>query len=203
MCKKDLCSLSNILCMLFQKRFTTFTIFIAISISLILVTVVVVTSTSLTYAQNQTKYKAKLVGDSVVPPVNTTAAGRAVIFIGNDWLWWKLNVTGISDPTIAHIHTGIKGVNGPVVSDLLKSASFENTSERMIITGNISASDLQGPMKGKNFTDVQSAIGNKTLGLNIDLHTSNYPNGELRGTIKIQNGTTTPIANKVNVTSSS
>jgi hypothetical protein len=181
---------------MFDRRDTTL---IFVSIIVITIILVVATNTSLIYAQNQTKYAAKLVGVSVVPPVNTSAAGRAIFYIGNDWLWWKLNVTGITDPIMAHIHMGKKGVNGPIVADLLRSANFENTTERMIITGNISASDLQGPMKGKNFTDIQSAIkAHKTVGLHIDLHTNNYPDGELRGPVKIQNGSaTTPVANKV------
>ena len=178
---------------MFYRRDTTL---IFVSIIVVVLTLVVTVNISLVYAQNQTKYGAKLVGESVVPPVNTTAAGRAVIFIGNDWLWWKLNVTGITDPIMAHIHMGKKGVNGPIIADLFRSAKFENTTERMIITGNISTPDLQGPMKGKMFTDLQSAIkAHKTLGVHIDLHTKNHPDGELRGPVKIQNGSaTTPVA---------
>jgi hypothetical protein len=164
-------------------------ILIVISITLISLVLVAAAHTFFVYAQNQTKYKAKLIGKSVVPPVNTSAAGRAVIFIGNDWLWWKLNVTGITDPTMAHIHMAKKGANGSIAVDLLKLANFENTTERMIITGNISATDLQGPLKGKAFADLQSAI--KALGVQIDLHTKNHPDGELRGTIKIQGGNAT------------
>jgi len=158
--------------------------FIVISITVISLIVVVATSTSVIYAQNQTKYKAKLGGDNVVPPVNTTASGRAVIFIGNDWLWWKLNLTGINEPTMAHIHAGENGVNGAVIADLLQSANIENSTERMVITGNISSADLQGPLSGKTIADLQSAIND--LGVNIDLHTKNHPEGELRGTIRIQ-----------------
>jgi CHRD domain len=180
---------------MFDRKYMTLIVISMIVISLI---VVVATSNSLIYAQNQTKYKAKLIGKSVVPPVNTSAAGLADVNIGNDWLWWKLNVTGITDPTMAHIHMGKKGVNGPIVVDLLKSSPrFENTTERMIITGNISAFSLQGPMKGKTFADIQSAIKAKTVGLHVDLHTKNHPDGELRGTVTIKKASaTTPIANK-------
>ena len=160
---------------------------IVISITAILLTVVIATSTTVIYAQNQTKYKAKLGGDNVVPPVNTTTSGRAVIFIGNDWLWWKLNVTGINEPTMAHLHAGENGVNGAVIADLwdlLKSSNFENSTERMVITGNISSAYLQGPLSGKTIADLRSAIN--ALGVNIDLHTKNHPEGELRGTVRIQ-----------------
>ena len=171
---------------------------IIISMIVISLIVVVATSNSLIYAQNQTKYKAKLKGVSIIPPVNTSAAGLADVNIRNDSLDWKLNVTGITDPTMAHIHMGKKGVNGPIVVDLLKSPKFENTTERMIITGKINASDLQGPMKGKTFADIESAIkARKTVGLYVDLHTKNHPDGELRGTVRIKNvSATTPIANK-------
>lgn len=138
------------------------------------------------YAQNEVKYNAKLQGSSVVPPVNTTAAGRAVIFVGEDTLRWKLNVTGISDPTMAHIHMGKKGVNGSIIADLLNSAKIEDKPDRMIITGKITAADLQGAVSGRTLEDLHSAFNNATT--NIDLHTKGYPNGELRGTIKIQGG---------------
>jgi hypothetical protein len=100
-----------------RKCMTLFVITITL-ISLVLA-VVVAGESFLIYAQNQTKYAAKLIGKSVVPPVNTTAAGRAIFFIGNDWLWWKLNLTGITDPTMAHIHMGKRGANGVIVADLL------------------------------------------------------------------------------------
>ena len=153
------------------------------AISLVLVFTINLSSI---YAQNEVKYNAKLQGSSVVPPVNTTAAGRAVIFVGEDSLRWKLNVTGISDPTMAHMHIGKKGVNGSIIADLLNSAKIEDKPDRTIITGKITSADLQGPMAGKTFEDLQSAFKNATT--NIDLHTKSHPNGELRGTIKIQGG---------------
>ena len=147
---------------------------------------VLATNNLFVYAQEEIKYKAKLLGKSVVPPVNTTSTGRAVIFVGSDELRWKLNVTGITDPTMVHIHMGKKGVNGSIIADLLKSAKIEEKPDRTIITGTITAADLQGQMVGKTLQDLQSAFNNETT--NIDLHTKNNPNGELRGTIRIQGG---------------
>jgi len=160
---------------------------IGISILLISLLVVIATNISLIYAQNVTRYKAKLVGEGVIPTVNTSASGLADVNIGGG-LWWKLNLTGINDPTMAHIHMGQKGVNGPIVVDLLNSSHrFENTTDRMIITGNNSALSFQGPMKGKTLTDIQSAIRTNTVGLYVDLHTRIHPNGELRGTVQLKN----------------
>lgn len=66
---------------------------------------------------------------------------------------------------------------------LLRPAHFENTTETVIISGNISTSDLQDPMQGKTFDDLQYPF--KSLGTYIDFHTKDHPGGELRGTIKI------------------
>jgi hypothetical protein len=79
--------------------------------------------------------------------------------------------------------------NGTIFVHLLKSGYFENTTERMIISGNISTSDLQGPMQAKTFDDLQSVF--KSLGAYIDLHRKDHPDGELRATIKIQGGNAT------------
>lgn len=165
-----------------RKSFTLILVSLLAISSVLILTI----STSSIYAQNEVKYNAKLQGSSVVPPVNTTAAGRAVIFVGEDTLRWKLNITGITDPTMAHIHMGEKGVNGSIIADLLDTAKIEDKSDRTIITGRITAADLEGPMLGKELEDLQSAFNNATT--NIDLHTKSHPNGELRGTIKIQGG---------------
>ena len=181
---------------------------IVISITVISLVLVVAADTYLIYAQKATKYTAKLLGDSVVPPVNTTAAGRAEIFIDNDHIYWKLNVTGINDPTMAHIHMAEKGANvtneTTIVADLFKSdkhtkVKFENTKGRKVISGEVYGSDLLGPMEDKTIADLQSAINAR--GLQIDLHTKNHPDGELRGTIKIPGGNATKqIADTVNTT---
>src|SRR6478672_5039909 len=99
--KQELYSLHHLQCSMFDTRHL---MLLVISVALISIVIAVSAHTFVIYAQNETKYKAKLTGDSVVPPINTTAAGRAVIFIGNDWLRWKLNVTGVTDPTMAHMH---------------------------------------------------------------------------------------------------
>jgi hypothetical protein len=129
---------------MFDRRCITLIVISITLVSFVLV-VLVARETFLIHAQNQTKYAAKLIGKKRSSAGYTTAAGRAIIFIDNNWLWWKLNVTGTTDPIMAHIHMGNRGANGATVADLLKllkSPKIENTTERTIITGNISASDL-------------------------------------------------------------
>ena len=194
--KQELYSLRHLQCLMLDTRHL---ILIVISITLISLVLAVSAHSFVIYAQNGTKYKAKLTGDSVVPPINTTAAGRAVIFIGDDWLRWKLNVTGVTDPTMAHMHMAKKGVNGSIVADLLNSAKFKNATDRIVISGRITPADLQGPLQNKTMADLQAAISANNV--QIDLHTKNHPNGELRGTIKLQGGNATKqIASSANAT---
>ena len=136
---------------------------------------------SLVYAQNE-KYKARLLGKNEIPPVNTTTGGRATFTMNDDNLSWKLNLTGISNASAAHIYAGREGQNGDLIIDLLKIGQRTETPWGMLVIGKISASDLQGPMVGKTLADLGSAFrGNNTY---VNVLTENHPGGEVRGQIK-------------------
>jgi len=65
--------------------------------------------------------KFKLTGDMEVPPVSTTAAGDATITVKPDMsVSGKIMTSGVAG-TMAHIHIGKAGTNGPVVVTLTKS----------------------------------------------------------------------------------
>jgi len=145
-------------------------------------------NSNFTYAQNE-KFKAKLKGENEVPPVTSAATGKAKFKVKDDVITSNINVTGITDVTAAHIHAGIKGQNGEPVVDLLKTGSPNKTEGRVIIKGNISSSDLQGPMAGKTLQDLQTAMGSEETYVNI--HTSEHPDGEIRGQIKVSGANAT------------
>ena len=64
----------------------------------------------------------KLSGDQEVPPVTTTATGNSTIAIAADGaVTGAVTTTGV-DGTMAHIHTGAAGTNGPVIVPLTKTA---------------------------------------------------------------------------------
>jgi hypothetical protein len=65
--------------------------------------------------------KLNLTGSQEVPPVATMAAGSAVFTINKDMtVSGSVTTTGIV-ATMAHIHVGKLGVNGPVAIGLIKS----------------------------------------------------------------------------------
>jgi hypothetical protein len=161
---------------------------IIIAAALFSLLVVANTQWNFTYAQNE-KFKAKLKGENEVPPVTSAATGKAKFKVKDDVITSNINFTGITDVTAAHIHAGIKGQNGEPVVDLLKTGSPNKTEGRIIIKGNISSSDLQGPMAGKTLQDLQTAMGSEETYVNI--HTSEHPDGEIRGQIKVSGANAT------------
>jgi len=134
------------------------------------------------------KFTATMSGNNEVPPVDTTATGETVFrSSANDTtIKYKVNVTGFSDATGAHIHMAKSGANGDVVVDLLKDSKKNPTKLGMAIRGNITDSDLTGPMQGKTVSDLISAINSGDTYVNV--HTPTNPDGEIRGQIESGSG---------------
>jgi hypothetical protein len=151
------------------------------AVVLSLMIVAAVSSPGFVFAKQ--KFTASMTGDEEVPPVTTKATGLATFTTQNNdtSIKYKLNITGLSDATGAHIHSGKKGENGEVVVDLLKSSKHNPTKAGMAIRGNITDSSLTGPMKGKTVGDLISAMNSGDTYTNV--HTQKHPKGEIRGQI--------------------
>jgi hypothetical protein len=160
----------------------TITVLIAATITMICA---ITFSNHIALAQNE-KFKAKLSGQEEVPPVQTTATGKAWFKPMQDKVWFKLNVTDMQGITKAHIHTGKQGENGPILVTLYKSDTPQSINGKLSY-GNITANLLEGPMKGKQISDLATAMSDGTTYVNV--HTEKYPNGEIRGQIMMANST--------------
>src|ERR671938_1403840 len=101
------------------------------------------------FAQQQQQqpqtFTAKLSGSNEAPPVTTSATGMAQFQPTADGsqINYKLNATNLNNFMMAHIHQGKAGENGPPVTVPLSIGS-----------GKITASDLQGPLAGKQLSDL-------------------------------------------------
>ena len=127
-------------------------------------------------------YKAPLSGQNEVPAVETSATGEAEFTLpANDTIKYRVNVTGISNATAAHIHMGKAGENGDVIVDLLNTPTSKgkDTAYGMIFRGNFSDSSLKGAMQGKTLDDLAAAI--ETGDTYVNVHTSEHKDGEIRG----------------------
>ncbi len=110
--------------------------------------------------------KVTLSGDQEVPAVKTSASGGGTITINDDKsVSGSVTTTGVAG-TMAHIHNGAAGKNGPVIIPLTKSGDG---------TWSVAA--------GAKLTDAQFAAF-KAGDLYVNVHSAANKGGEIRGQLK-------------------
>jgi hypothetical protein len=122
----------------------------------------IVVGCATTDGSSQQGIKVTLSGDQEVPPVKTSATGSATFVISADKSVSGSVITSGIEATAAHIHQAAKGVNGPVIVPLTKTANN---------TWSTSA--------GAKLTDAQYAsylAGN----LYVNVHSAANKGGEIR-----------------------
>ncbi|MGA9844278.1 MAG: CHRD domain-containing protein [Nitrososphaeraceae archaeon] len=136
-------------------------------------------------AQVEQKFTAKLSGQDEVQPTNTKAAGTAEFTPNSNGMImsYSVDVNNIDKVTMADIHQGKKGENGPVVVTLIRFKTLTPTGpvNGQLAQGDISSSKLEGPLKGKQISDLTKLIEDNDAYVNV--HTKQNPNGEIRGQI--------------------
>ncbi len=133
------------------------------------------------------KYFTPLTGMEEVPPVKTNSTGIALFDLLDNHINFKVNVTMLENIKSAHIHVGEFGQNGEIIVSLLNSSSPINIHNGTLMKGQLTATDLVGSLKGKTINDLVKLFNNTKTYLNI--HTKQYPNGEIRGQITTVNAT--------------
>jgi hypothetical protein len=180
------------------KSTVTVMIFVIVIVALAIITVGATidfpTSAFAGEQQEEERFITELTGFEEVPPVNNTSAiGVAEFKLGQDNIMYIVNVTDIENVTAAHIHSGQVGENGPIVITLFKEDTPTTTMTTEVLSeGNITATNLEGPMAGKLLSNLTSAMSNDQTYVNV--HTQQNPNGEIRG--QILNGTSAMMITK-------
>ena len=128
--------------------------------------------------QAEEKFTASLSGKEEVPPNESPSTGLAWVKITDDNIGYEVNVTDMDKVNAAHIHLAEAGKNGPVILTLFKGGPTEQVNGT-VGEANVTASNLEGPMKGKQVTDLVTAMKNGTTYVNV--HTTDFPDGEIRG----------------------
>jgi hypothetical protein len=140
-----------------------------------------ITANSLTnsvFAQEEQKLTASLSAQDEVPPTNSQATGMAEFTVVGDNVEYSVNASNIEGVTAGHIHSGKQGENGPVVVTLFK---YDSPMNEVAEKGSITADKLEGPMAGKQLSDLATAMSNGETYVNV--HTEQNPDGEIRGQI--------------------
>ena len=104
----------------------------------------------------------KLTGAEEVPPASVSGSGSGTIRVNSDGTVSGSVTTSGVQGTMAHIHQGAKGQNGPVIIPLTKNGD----------TYNVPA--------GAKLTDAQMKAY-KEGGLYVNVHTAAHKGGEVRG----------------------
>jgi len=156
--------------------------FIAAAATLSLTTFDTFTS-AVTQRQN---FIAQLKSEMVVPPVISNATGVAYFQLDmedNDKIKYSLIATDLHGVKAAHIHSGKEGEkNGSIIVALYKPFRPPILFGRILSVHDIITSDiLQGRLAGKQLSDLVNVMNNGTT--YADIHSQEYPNGEIRGQI--------------------
>lgn len=126
---------------------------------------------ALAVSNREAGHSAALSGAQEVPPVTTSAVGRASVVLSADGsrITVRLSFSGLSSAnTMSHIHgPATPGANGPVIFDL---GSSGNTSGAL------------GPLQ---FTITPAQLAQLRNGQwYFNVHSTNHPGGEIRGQIR-------------------
>jgi hypothetical protein len=131
------------------------------------------------------EFDAILTGASEVPPVETSASGFAELEVeeGSDSMEYGIIVMNIDKVTLAHIHQGSNSEAGPVIAMLFNASTPTGPTTGGLVEGSITSANLEGPLQGKQLSDLIALIQNGQAYVNV--HTEQNPDGEIRGTIEV------------------
>jgi hypothetical protein len=130
-----------------------------------------------------------LAGGQEVPSVQTTASGMAWFEPKQDSMWFQRNVTNLQEITNTHIHTGKQGENVPQLVKLYHSDTPTINISGKLFSGTlyIDKDTFAAKMTDKQLSDLEKAMRDGDTYVNV--HTQQYPNGEIQGQIMISNFT--------------
>jgi CHRD domain len=152
----------------------------------------------LVYAQENIDFTGTLSGKQVIPPVKTDGTGIANFEVGDNSLYYQINVLNAGKIISVTINKGAVGTNGDPIATLIESedndvnlignvptvtgiASTTQSSSSFSASGNINVSELTGPLKDKTIADLVTAMQSGQTYVNVK--TEDHPEGELRGQI--------------------
>lgn len=125
-----------------------------------------------------TGYLAVMSGNGMNPPLETSSAGTVSFRFTNDVLSYDVILQFTSNVTMAHIHSGAAGTDGPVVVTLYGGPTTGLVNGRLS-SGDIRAADLTTLSMDSLLVLMHG--GNAYA----DVHTTNHSGGEIRGQIYI------------------
>lgn len=138
-------------------------------ISILFVVTVLLGAFSLAQVSD-TDIHTDLSGQNEVPPTNSTATGEARASLDGNELTIRGSFDGLSSELIAapsaHVHEGAAGAAGPIVFNLVVDPDDDNRGGDFSLTATLTDDQKQALLDG---------------GYYVNVHTIEFPNGEIRG----------------------
>ena len=129
---------------------------------------------------------ATLSGAEEVPARGTGANGTAQILVEGNQITYAIEIDDITAITAAHIHTAAPGVNGPVRLFLYPprqgdpAPQVTTSDKRILVEATVDAANVNGV----TFEQLLDAM--RTGNAYVNVHTTQFPGGEMRGVIRPQ-----------------
>ncbi|MEX2155942.1 MAG: CHRD domain-containing protein [Gemmatimonadales bacterium] len=127
-------------------------------------------------------FTATLNGANEVPALvsPTTATGAATITVMDNLVSWRVEVTGIENVIIGHIHFGAAGVAGGVMVDLAPTAGDYPTTTTIALGSLVVVDSVLTHMRaGNTYVNIHTSDG--VGGADPAGPAGDYPAGEIRG----------------------
>ena len=141
-------------------------------------------ASSTTTSTTLSTYGATLSGRNEVPARSGSATGYVSFTLNpaTSSLSYVVMLDHISDITVVRIHEAKAGKTGSAVATLFSGPTTRGAFSGVLSQGMLNASDLVGPLKGKTITDFLTLL--KAGELYVNVGTTKYPAGEIRGQIQ-------------------
>jgi hypothetical protein len=123
---------------------------------------------------------ARLLGGNEVPPADPDGRGRAFVDTGRTRVCFALLWSNIGAPIFAHIHSGVAGVNGPVVV-LFFDVPEEQGSPPAALPEQITA--VGGCVSGQSAAVLRD-IRRHPSAYYVNIHNTEFPGGAIRGQLR-------------------
>lgn len=134
--------------------------------STLLVAIALILAAAGVSAQQTQELTLKLSGEAEVPPAKTSASGIGTIIIGPERAISGMITTNGMKPTMAHIHEGAEGANGPIAIPLVRDPE-----------GNWSIPDRTKLTEAQH----EALMAGR---LYVNVHSNEFPGGEVRAQLK-------------------
>jgi hypothetical protein len=127
---------------------------------------------------DELKFEAELSGAEEVPSVMTEGVGEAKFESDGTSVDFELKWDDLTTPALfAHIHCGVRGMNGPVGVTLFPSQMGTEGEVESAFTG----PDPGNACAWEDLADVLGAMA--TGGAYVNVHSMQHPGGEIRGQV--------------------